>query len=508
MELLDLFLALTPILLILVLMLKLRWQGVHAGLVTWAVTVMIAGLRFGAGPSVLWAAQIRGLFLAGYVLYIIWGALFFYRTTAATGTIAALGEVVRRLSPNRALQMLLLAWCLASFLQGVGGFGVPVAVVAPLLAGMGFPPVASVVLPSLGHAWAVSFGSLGSSFFALLAATGLDGAVIAPWAALYLGLVCLVVGATTLWVAGGQVALRQAWIPWLLIGFSMAGVQWGAARIGLWNIAAMLGSLAGLLVGSGWALFTTPQNWRSAELRGLLRTALLPYGILLLLILAVKFLPALRTTLDSVTLQVELPAVSTARGWTVPAGATRSISLWGHTGALLSYVSLLVGWWGVREGRLQTDDLRKIWRQVSRSGLSSTLGILSLVALATTMEYSGMITLLATRIAQLAGQFFPLLSPFVGALGAFITGSNTNSNVLFGALQRDIAQTLGYATPVLLAAQNAGGALGSVFAPAKVIVGCSTVGLSGEEGQVMRRLLRYELPVLGALGLLTWVLTR
>ena len=508
MELLDFILALAPLLLILILMLRLSWKGVHAGLATWGLVLLIAWFRFGAGLQLLWVAQLRALFLAGYVLYIIWGALFFYRITEATGTISALEKVVRRLSPNRALQVLLLAWCLASFLQGVGGFGVPVAVVAPLLVGMGFPLVTSVVIPSLGHAWAISFGSLGSSFFALLAATGLEGAAIAPWAALYLGLVCLALGAATLWAAGGKTALRQAWGPWLLMGLSMALVQWLAAQAGLWNIAAMLGALAGLLVGGLWALLTSAQDWGTVEMRRLLRIALLPYAALLLLIFAVKFLPVLQSWLDFIILRVELPAVSTARGWTVPAGASRGISLFGHTGALLSYVSLWIGWWGWREGRLKREDFRGIWQQVSQSGFSSTLGILSLVALATTMDHAGMITLLATKIAQFTGEFFPLLSPFVGAVGAFITGSNTNSNVLFGALQRDIAQTLGYAAPILLAAQNAGGALGSVFAPAKVIVGCSTVGLSGEEGKVIRYLLRYELPLLGLLGLLSWILTR
>ena len=508
MQWLDILFALLPILSLLILMLGLRWKSTRAGVVSWAMALIIAAFRFGAGSRVLWWAQVRGLFLALYVLYIIWGALFFYRASEATGTIDAMGALIRRLSPNRALQALLLAWGLASFLQGVGGFGVPVAVIAPLLAGMGFPLVAAVVMPSLGHAWAVSFGSLGSSFFALMAATGLPGDLLAPWSAVHLGLSCLLLGAATLWVAGSKTALRQAFVPWLLMGVVMAGVQWLVAWAGLWNIAAMLGALAGLVVGGLWAHWRSPQSWRGVETREMVRIALIPYGVLLILIFAVKLIPALQAVLDVITFRVQVPALETTRGWQIPAGPTRSMSLLGHTGAVLIYASLLTLWLGKRWGKLERGDVRTVLGKVARGGLSSTLGILSMVALASTMDHAGMITLLAREMAQAAGALLPLISPFIGALGAFVTGSNTNSNVLFAGLQQEAARTLGFSVPLILAAQNAGAAIGSTFAPAKIIVGCSTVDLEKGEGETIRQLLRYDVPVLAVLAVLTWVLTR
>ena len=506
MQWIDLLLALLPILSILILMLGLRWKSTRAGVVSWALALIVAWLHFGAGPRVLAWAQVRGFFLALYVLYIIWGALFFYRASEATGTIAAMGRLVRRLSPNRALQVLLLAWGLASFLQGVGGFGVPVAVIAPLLAGMGFPLVAAVAMPSLGHAWAVSFGSLGSSFFALMAATGLPGDVLAPWSAVHLGLACLLLGVATLWVAGGKPTLRQGLGPLIVMGVAMAGVQWLAAWAGLWNIAAMLGALAGLLVGGLWAHWRSPQSWAGAETAAMIRLALIPYGVLLILIFAVKFLPALQNLLDVITFQVQVPALETARGWLTPAAPTRSISLFGHTGAILIYASLLTLALGKRWGKLEPGEVRAVLGKVARGGLSSTLGILSMVALASTMDHAGMITLLAQEMAQAAGPLLPLISPFIGALGAFVTGSNTNANVLFAGLQQEAANALGYSVPLILAAQNAGAAIGSTFAPAKIIVGCSTVELEKGEGETIRRLLRYDLPVIAVLALLTWAL--
>jgi lactate permease len=108
---------------------------------------------------------------------------------------------------------------------------------------------------------------------------------------------------------------------------------------------------------------------------------------------------------------------------------------------------------------------------------------------------------------SIAGPLFPIVAPFIGVLGAFMTGSNTNSNILFGALQRDTAGLLGISTTVILAAQTTGGALGSMLAPAKIVVGCSTVGLGGEEGPVLRQGVRYGMIITAAIGVITllWV---
>jgi lactate permease len=120
--------------------------------------------------------------------------------------------------------------------------------------------------------------------------------------------------------------------------------------------------------------------------------------------------------------------------------------------------------------------------------LPVTLGIVAMVELSAVMEYAGMISALASAMASAAGQSFALVSPWIGALGAFVTGSNTSSNLIFAALQARMAGLLNLEPAHLLALQNVGGALGSVVSPAKVIVAVSTVGLAGQEGHVMRAL--------------------
>jgi lactate permease len=128
-----------------------------------------------------------------------------------------------------------------------------------------------------------------------------------------------------------------------------------------------------------------------------------------------------------------------------------------------------------------------------------------MVGMAMIMARCGMTYTLASGISSTVGRLFPLASPFIGLLGAFMTGSNTNSNVIFAPLQQSTAEMLGMAVSVILGAQTTGGALGSMLAPAKVIVGCSTAGLGGQEGKVMRVTVPYGLLIAAVIGVVTWL---
>ena len=138
-----------------------------------------------------------------------------------------------------------------------------------------------------------------------------------------------------------------------------------------------------------------------------------------------------------------------------------------------------------------------------RGSVKSTVGILTLVAMAVIMQHAGMTQLLAQALSAGTGPVFPFLSPFIGALGAFMTGSNTNSNVVFAQLQSETAVTLGFSLAFILAAQTAGGAIGSLFAPAKVIVGCSTVE-GATDSTVLKRATIYGLLIIFVLGCVVW----
>ncbi|MCA9969812.1 MAG: L-lactate permease [Anaerolineales bacterium] len=499
-------LAAGPILVVLYLMIGRNWGGSKAGMAGWLTAVFISLLFFGANVPLLLIAAGRAIFLALFVLYIIWMALLLYHVVNEAGVIRAIGQEMPRLATARPAQALLLAWIFGSFLQGATGFGVPAAVVAPLLVGLGFAADQAVTMALLGHAWAVTFGSLGSSFLSMIATTGLPGEQLASPAAAMLAIGCLGCGAGVLWLSDGRSALRQQGLFLLLITAVMSAVQWALAVAGLWTLAAFGGGLAGLIVAIVHFTRRGSQANGSQPRMNLskLLWAFLPYGILIVVVVLGQLV--IGPILDAVIIAPSLPATETRFGWQMPAGPVRSISLFGHAGALLLYTSLLAFGWYTWRGPLDTAvgpySGRTIWQKTLKGSIKPTIGIYSLVAMALTMQHAGMTQLLAEALSANTGPIFPLLSPFIGALGAFMTGSNTNSNVVFGQLQQQTATALAISVPLILAAQTAGGAIGSLFAPAKVIVGCSTVSGS-DEGRVLRLATLYGLAIVLIVGLVT-----
>ncbi len=503
-------LALLPIAVVLALMVGWRWGGEKAGPVGWAVALLVAWLRFGAGPEVLLYSQLRGLLLSLYVLYIIWMALILYRVVDEAGAIAAIGRGITRLTAEPTMQLLLLSWAFGSFLQGVSGYGVPIAVVAPLLIGLGFSPVIAVATVAIGHSWSVTFGSVAASFQALVAASGLPGEELAPWSAAFLGVACLGCGLAAAWIFQGWRAVRQGWPALLIMGVAMAGVQAALAGVGLWTLAGFGAGLAGLGVGAWVARLPRYRHTTPGEQAGnapslSLKMALAPYLALIAVVAAAELWPWLNGVLNRVEIRVYFPEVSTRYGWTTPAGVGRTISLLGHAGALLAYVALAFYLIYRRTGHYTPGVGRRIVRKTLKSALSSSIGILSMVGMAVAMDNSGMVYVLAQGLGRAAGPLYPLVSPFIGLLGAFMTGSNTNSNVVFTPLQQQAAHLLGMAVPAILAAQTTGGGVGSALAPAKLIVGCSTAGLVGQEGQVLKKILLPGLIISGVVGGLTWL---
>lgn len=489
---LPFLLALAPILLILILMLGLRWGASRAGGIGYLSALLIAILFFGAGPRLLAYAHSQAVLLSMDVLLIIWAAFLLFRVSDEAGAIAAIGRVLPHLTANRNMQALIIGWVFSSFLQGVSGFGVPVAVIAPILIGLGFSPLAAVLVPSVGHGWTVTFGSLGSSFQALMVASGLPATLLAPPSALFLGCAGILSGLMAAHAAGGWQAVRSLALPILILGLTMSTVQYLAATSGFWNIGAFSGGMAGLLVGVPLArrFADHKQPLESFDLRSL-GVALSAYAVLILVILAVQFIEPLKVWLSQITIRLEFPETRTALGFVNPAGSGRVIFLLRHTGFLLGYASLISYLIYRRAGLYTPGAARRIITGTAGRVTSSSLSIASMVSMAVIMEQSGMTATLASGLAQGVGAFFPIAAPWIGALGAFITGSNTNSNVVFAALQLHTAQLLGFSAPLILAGQTAGAAIASIIAPAKVVVGASTAGLSGREGEVMRKMALY-----------------
>jgi len=230
--------------------------------------------------------------------------------------------------------------------------------------------------------------------------------------------------------------------------------------------------------------------------------------MLAVLLALVSFPGPVHDTLYPVLWRAAFPPAATLNGFTNPAGYGQAFRPWAYPGSI-TLATILLSYPILRRFKAsQPGTLRAAALATWRSALPATIGVTATVGLSTLMEHCGMTLLLAQGLSAFSGVVYPVFSPLVGILGAFATGSNTNSNVLFVSLQKNIALLMGLSPILLVCTQTTGGALGSMISPSKLIVGCSTVGLKGKEGEALRITLPYGLGIGLLVGLLAmgWAL--
>jgi len=231
--------------------------------------------------------------------------------------------------------------------------------------------------------------------------------------------------------------------------------------------------------------------------------------LLVALIIIFSFFSPIKELFTQYTISFQFPQLSTAYGFITPAETSKKINLLLHPGIIIMISALLSFFLLTKKAYLNGDEIKDIAKNTFKSSLNTSIAIFSLVGTAVVMNHTQMTNVLAVGISRIFNQeIYSIISPFIGALGAFITGSNNNSNVLFGNLQLQTAEHLNLSVALILAAQTAGGALGSIMAPAKVILGCSTVGLSGKEGKVISNLVLYTSTLILMLGVFTYIISR
>ena len=208
--LLNWLLASAPVVLLVVTILALDWSAPRAGAAAWVVALGLGLLAFGAARDHVAIASAKGLSLALFVLTIVWASVYMFNLVDRLRGIDAIGRAMARLADDRLTQALLIGWGFSSFIQGITGFGVPVAVAAPLLIMLGFSPARAAGMALVGHGWAVTFGSMGSSYYTIQLVTGIEGDVIAPHMALLFAPVILVSGALVAHIHGGLAAVVRS----------------------------------------------------------------------------------------------------------------------------------------------------------------------------------------------------------------------------------------------------------------------------------------------------------
>ena len=496
-------LAASPLVVLAGAMLWLNRPAEQAAAAACALAVALALLAFGAEWGHVGIAAAKGVNLAVFVLTIVWAAVFLYNILDRLGAIDAIGRHMAALSNDQLAQALIIGWGFSSTIQGVAGFGVPVAVAAPLLVMLGVPPIRAAAMSLVGHGWAVTFGSLGSSYYTLQLVTGIDEAVIAPHMALLFLPVTIASGALVAHIQDGLRAVLRSLPLVIVAGGIMGGAMYGLALVGAPQVASlgagMLGTAAlvvltrtPLLVGARRSDTPTLPDAGAGD-RAAMPPALafMPYFVLIALSFGAQVGPV-KEAVSGLRLALDFPGFTTGQGFTVaPADDYAAIRLLAHPAPLILIATAVSAAAYV---------FTKRWRRGLVSGAAkftysqcgaTTLSVLAMVAMAVVMADTGMTVLLAQGIARVSGPFFPLASPFIGLLGAFMSGSNTSSNVMFGLLQVETARALGIGSVTIASMQSIGGSVGSSMAPAKVVVGATVAGLGGEVRSIFRLVIPY-----------------
>jgi len=498
--------AALPILLILFLMTIRGWAAATAAFAGLACAVPVAIVVFGfggAGDGLLASAGVamEAGHTAAAILWIIFPALCIFELLSRHGAFDVLRQALGRLTEDPRLLAILVAWFFALFLEGSAGFGTPVALAAPLLVSLGFSAVRAVTIVLIGHATGVSFGAIGTPVFAQAALTGLAPVELAAQTALLHLVLCTALVGAVYWLAvpagaGRDSAWRRAWVvPLAALCFALPFFVL-AVRVGP-EVPTLLGALIGgaafaavLWATRPAAVPDTDTDAGAIDVSGLGRL-LLPYGLLIVLILATRLIGPVQSVLQGVVWSWSMGEVY--------GGLFQPLY---HPGTLL-FISFAVG------GMLMGDrpgDLVASGRQAALRLLPVVVALVGMLAVARLMVHAGMVDSLAAAVASAGGDGWPVLAPMIGVLGTFVTGSATASNILFTDFQAETAELLGLPLLLMVAAQCFGAAVGNMVCPHNVIAGAATVGLAHREGEVLRRTVLIGIGYGAAGGVLVWML--
>lgn len=490
-------LSFAPILLVLAGMLFFKQGGHIAGPVGFITTLIIALTRFGFTPTLLFYSQWKGLNLTIFVFSILYPALVLYQVVNKAGGIARIADAMKTLIPDTHLLWMVVAVAFSAIMEGVAGFGLPIAVAAPILIGLGMDPIIAVASSAIGHSWSVTYGDMGAIFLTFHQLVQTPADAFTPYMAVFFGLALFLTAWAVIHLQGNRVKFRVL----LIMSAGMILTQTLLVLNGLAAISDLVTGLVGIAIGAlisqrGATKIIMPKMDRP------LKSALFSYGLLALILFLLTSVPPIAKLALSVQWRVDFPAMTTLLGFSSKPMSQIYYPLQ-STGLVTMLVALLSYGYN-KNRRLVTDgSLGGIFRETAALSWQAVVGIAFMVGLSNLMEISGMSMGMAKVVSEGLGAWTPLFSPMIGTLGAFASGSNTSSNVLFAGMQENMALLLGLAPAVLIAAQTTGGSLGSMIAPAKIIVGCTTADLRGREGEVIKRTLPYALAIGVLIGLST-----
>jgi lactate permease len=506
---LSFLVAVLPIVVVLVMLGVLRrpaWQASLAGLVA-ALIIAMAVWQMPAGLA-LDSAVAGAVFALWPVMWIVFNALLLYNIAVASGRFDAFRDWVLDHLPNdRRIVLVVIGFCFGCLLEGISGFGTPVAITSALLILVGFPPLEALTFTLIFNTAPVAFGALGAPVTVLGQVTGLPAAQLGAMIGRQLPFLAMLLPFYVMAIYGGKRSVRALWPMLLVSGASFAIAQFVSSNYLDYALTDVLSSLTSLIVTLGFLQVWKPESDPGFVVRAGVAAirpvnaipawqGWLPWIVVSVVVIlwthfkifalaqqAIPW-PGLHNQI-AITLYNDKPYAAV---WVFQPLATGT--------AILLAAIITAALVGVGPGRFITA-VGATWRQ-SRIAI---LTVALIVALAYLMNYSGMNYTLGKGVASV-GFIFPLVSPFLGWVAVFLSGSDTSGNALFGNLQVVAANQLGL-NPVLIAATNSsGGVMGKMISPQNIATGVSVTDLKGQEGLVFARTFKHSIVLTVLLGIL------
>lgn len=511
--------AIAPILLLFILMSIFHMKTERAAAIS-AVLAVICALAVGrASVSGVIIDAEKGAFSSLNILFAIWPAIFLYEMLDFAGIFLKIRGILQSLTRDSLVLILLICWLFSSFLQGISGFGVPVAVCAPLLIALGVQPLWAVMITLLGHSWANTFGTFALAWHALLTqseTTALFQTTLLSGLMLWL---LNIIGAVLIcWFYGKGKAVRHM-LPFLLVISLIHGG--GQLAVGFLNgtIAAFLPTTAALAVAflmmklgfytKEWHMDSPIMEPGAAAAQqsdlasGDAGWALFPFLLLAAVSVLVLLVQPIYRVLYRTVIALSFPETVTGLGFTVAAtDSFGAIHLLTHAGFVLLATVVITYVLYLAKGILRPGMFGDILRATLKKIIPASLGIFFLLIMAQLLKGSGLMQIIAEGVISVTGRYYGAAVPLVGILGAFVTSSNTSSNILLGSFQKTASDLLSANEAAILSAQTTGGAIGTVVGPSTIMLGTTTAQCRGREGEV----LRFMLPIAAAEAVITGII--
>jgi lactate permease len=517
--------AAIPIIVLFVLLAGIRMAAQWASLITLATAFVIALFVYGMPAGTAISATLLGICFGLFpIVWIVINAIFIYNVIVDTGLFNTIRDSLAGISNDRRIQVVLIAFVFGALLEATAGFGTPVAITGSLMAGLGFNPIYAAALALLANTAPVAFGGFGIPIITGASVAGLDVLELSQMVGRQTPLLAVIIPGMLVTVMAGFRRMLEVWPVVLVSGLAFAGTQFVVSNLLGPELADLLAALVTVVAVVGLLSFWRPNDeWHfdseppadereSYDTPPLGRTlyAWSPFVIIVALFLIVQ-IPPVKAAVGGIQNAVNFPSAEVSETTGLPAVAwpgldgqveqqppvvdkpapyaaaftTNWLSAAGTIILIADIISLIVLRVGPRQAlRIYGESLNQLkW---------AILTIAAILGLAYLLNYSGITYTLGLAFAA-TGVLFPFFATFIGWLGVALTGSDTSSNALFANLQKVTAQQIGVSPNLTVGANSSGGVLGKMISPQNLAVGTSATGLQGQEGDLLRLVLKWSI---------------